>query len=89
VTKPVLSRARHLAKAISYRILGTIATIAIGWSVTGSVEVGASLGIIDIVVKTLIYYIHERIWYRIPFGVTRDDSLHTASRTVDRSDRPI
>jgi len=85
--KPVLSHTRHIAKAISYRILGTIATILIGWVVTDSIEVGTSLGILDITVKTFLYYLHERVWYRIPFGVNRDDNMHPTSGTVDGSDR--
>lgn len=73
--KPYISRWRHFAKAVTYRIIGTFTTISIGWAVTGSMEIGASLGIIDICVKTLLYYMHERAWYHIPFGVNNDQSL--------------
>ncbi len=62
---------RHLAKAVSYRILGTITTVVVGLIITGNLEIAASLGIIDIIIKTVLYYVHERIWYHMPFGIKR------------------
>jgi uncharacterized membrane protein len=81
--KPHLSHARHVAKAITYRVVGTMATIVIGWTLTGSIQIGASLGLCDMIVKTVLYYLHERIWYNIPFGVVRPtDPCETRSKTV-------
>lgn len=61
---------RHLAKTISYRILGTLTTIIIGYILTGNLVLSSSLGIIELGIKPLIYFIHERMWYRyIRFGV--------------------
>ena len=65
----MVERKRHLAKAITYRLLGSTVTAGIGYLVSGSFELGAALGVADTVLKTGLYYAHERIWYRIKWGV--------------------
>ena len=66
----MVTRTRHFVKAISWRIVGTLDTMLIGWFVTGSVEMGALIGGIEVVTKTFLYYGHERVWYNyVRFGV--------------------
>ena len=57
-----VSYKRQIAKAITFRILGTIDTVLISWVVTGSFKIGAILGGIEVVTKILLYFFHERIW---------------------------
>jgi len=65
---------RHLAKAITWRITGTLDTILIGWLITGSIEVGALIGGIEVLTKTVLYYVHERVWYKhIKYGVKNEN----------------
>jgi len=65
-----VSAKRHLAKTISYRILSTGVGFLIMWTVTGSVVMGATFSVAELVYKPLQYYIHERIWYKwIKYGV--------------------
>lgn len=59
------SNKRSIAKAISWRIVGTIATGVIGYILTGSMVVASSLMSIDFVVKFILYYVHERAWNKI------------------------
>lgn len=63
---------RSLVKAISYRVLGSSATGAIGWWLTGSLRIGAAVGIADTVIKLGLYYAHERIWHRCSWGLEED-----------------
>lgn len=66
----MVTRTRHFVKAISWRIVGTLDTMLIGWFVTGSVEMGALIGGIEVATKTFLYYGHERVWYKyVRFGV--------------------
>lgn len=66
----MVSHSRHIAKAVSWRVIGSIDTIAIAWLITGSIQVGAAVGGVEIVTKTVLYYFHERVWYKwIKFGV--------------------
>jgi uncharacterized membrane protein len=69
----MVSHSRHIAKAVSWRVIGSVDTIAIAWIITGSIQVGAAVGGVEIVTKTVLYYLHERVWYKwIKFGV-RDE----------------
>ena len=66
----MVSHSRHIAKAVSWRVIGSIDTIAIAWLITGSIQVGAAVGGVEVVTKTVLYYFHERVWYKwIKFGV--------------------
>lgn len=69
----IVSKKRHIAKTISYRIISTLIGFLMMWLVSGSVKVGAAFGIAELVYKPIQYYIHERIWYRyIKFGLKKD-----------------
>jgi uncharacterized membrane protein len=59
---------RSLAKAISWRVTGTLDTIFISFLVTGKLKAAVSIGLVELGTKILLYYLHERIWNRIPFG---------------------
>jgi uncharacterized membrane protein len=61
---------RHIAKAITYRIVGTLTTFGISYILTGNVKVSSAIGFVELVVKPLNYFIHERVWYKyIRYGV--------------------
>jgi uncharacterized membrane protein len=59
---------RSLVKAISYRLVGSIATFTIAFLLTGDVIVSSAVGVADLVVKTLLFYFHERLWNLIKWG---------------------
>jgi uncharacterized membrane protein len=64
---------RHIGKAISYRFLGTLQTIIISYIFTGNFVISSSIGIVELCVKPLIYFLHERAWYKwIKFGVVSE-----------------
>lgn len=68
-----VSVARHVAKAISYRFLGTLQTTIIGYVFTGSITIASSIGVVEMCVKPIIYFFHERLWYKwIKFGIKKD-----------------
>ncbi len=62
---------RHLLKTITWRIIGTIDTVAIGWVVSGDPLIGLTIGSFEIITKMILYFIHERVWYKINFGTKR------------------
>jgi uncharacterized membrane protein len=66
----MVSYKRHIAKTISWRIIGTIDTVIISGIITGSWEVGLAIGGIEVISKMVLYYIHERAWYKFSkFGL--------------------
>jgi len=70
----VVQRKRHIAKTISYRILSTLIGFCIMWWVSGSIQIGAAFGVVELIYKPIQYYIHERIWYKwIKFGLKKEN----------------
>lgn len=56
--------ATHLAKTVSWRILGTIDTIILSWIVTGNLTLGITIGGLEVITKMILYFIHERAWHK-------------------------
>jgi uncharacterized membrane protein len=69
--KPDINRSRHLLKTITWRIVGTLDTVALGWLVSGDIAVGMTIGSLEVFTKMILYYLHERAWYRFDFGIKR------------------
>ena len=67
--KSLENRKRHLGKTVTWRIVGTLDTMIIAWVITGNPLTGFKIGITEIMTKMLLYYLHERIWYRVNFGL--------------------
>ena len=65
---------RHLAKTITWRIIGTIDTMVLSWIITGDAMMGLKIGGVEVITKMILYYFHERIWYRMNFGLTNRKS---------------
>jgi len=59
------SHKRHLAKTITWRIVATTDTVLLSWLITGDPILGLKIGLIEVVTKMVLYYIHERIWYKV------------------------
>ncbi len=66
----MVSYKRHIAKTISWRIVGTIDPIVISGLITGSWAAGLAIGGIEIISKMALYFLHERAWYKFSkFGI--------------------
>ncbi len=64
-----VSRKRHIAKTITWRIVGTLDTMILGWAITGNPMTGIKIGGVEVITKMVLYYLHERAWYRSKFGI--------------------
>ena len=65
------SHSRSIAKAISYRVLGSLTTALVFLILTDNWKLSASAGVIDSVLKIGLYFLHERVWNHIRFGKQR------------------
>lgn len=66
----MVSYKRHIAKTISWRIIGTIDTVVLSGIVTGSWQLGLTIGGIEVITKMILYFFHERAWYKFSkFGL--------------------
>lgn len=59
---------RSIAKAVSWRVIGTLDTLLISYLLTGKVAIAASIASIDFVTKMFLYFFHERLWNKIGWG---------------------
>ena len=62
------THARSIAKAVSYRILGSSVTGLIFYALTGKATLSLGAGALDVVLKIGAYFVHERVWAHINFG---------------------
>ena len=61
---------RHLAKTITWRLVGTLDTILLSWIISGDAIIGLKIGFVEVITKMVLYYLHERAWFRI--NLSRD-----------------
>lgn len=59
------SRKRHIAKAFTWRFVATIGTILLAWIIVGDPMMGVKIGGVELLTKMILYYIHERIWFKV------------------------
>lgn len=60
-------------KTITWRLLGTIDTIVISWLIVGDPFIGLTIGLVEIITKMVLYFLHERLWYKFSFGVKKTE----------------
>lgn len=65
-------RVRHLLKTFTWRFIGTTDTILISLIIIGDFSSGLQIGMIETITKMLLYYLHEKIWYRINYGLDKN-----------------
>ena len=55
---------RHILKTISYRFLGTLTTVITAYCIGAPVALASMLGVGELLLKPVIYFFHERMWYK-------------------------
>lgn len=59
---------RTIIKTITWRIIATLTTVLVIYLWTDNWSLALGSGLIANALKTIFYYIHERIWNLIHFG---------------------
>ena len=76
--KAEATRKRHILKSITWRFIATLTTFIITILVFGedpnAAQKAGAVAVAEIFLKMLIYYLHEEAWYRVNFGLERDQS---------------
>jgi uncharacterized membrane protein len=62
------TKRRSVAKALSWRFLATVITTTVAFVLTGKVDFALKIGVLDTSIKLFVYFAHERLWNRIPYG---------------------
>lgn len=77
---------RHIIKTFSWRVVGTLDTILFGWIITGNPLTGLKIGGIETASKMLLYFAHEKLWYKINFGLDKQKKAkRLKNHQVDRN----
>ncbi len=63
------SNKRHLIKTLTWRIVGTLDTMLLAWFITGNPMTGLKIGTAEVVTKMILYYLHEKVWYKVNYGL--------------------
>lgn len=59
---------RSVTKAVSWRITASLITVLLVFLITGKINLALSVGILDVIIKIIAFYVHERIWNKIRWG---------------------
>ncbi len=62
------SKRRSIFKTISWRFWATLTTAILVYIFTGKIEIALAIGGIEIVIKMILYFIHERAWNNVNYG---------------------
>jgi len=60
----MVSYKRHIAKTVSWRVIGTLDTMILSGIITGSWLTGLTIGAVEVITKMVLYFLHERAWYK-------------------------
>jgi uncharacterized membrane protein len=62
------TKLRSFFKAVSWRVLATTITFSIAFFITGETVIALEIGFLDLTLKLIAYFFHERIWGVIKVG---------------------
>ncbi|AOW21158.1 DUF2061 domain-containing protein [Urechidicola croceus] len=65
------SNKRHLLKTITWRVIGTIDTMVLAWVISGNPLTGLKIGLAEVITKMILYYLHEKFWYKLDYGLEK------------------
>ncbi len=68
ITKSNATPVRSFAKTITWRALGSVDTLILGYLFSGSFRIAGSIASAEMLTKIALYYLHERGWAHIKWG---------------------
>ena len=80
------THARSLAKAISWRILGSLDTFVIGYVFTRNATAAGGIALTEVFTKIALFTFHERAWNKVKWGYT--DNVTPTPQQIDDTPEP-
>ncbi len=65
----VQSIARSTTKTGTWRVIASLDTMLLALFFTGNVGTAVSIGGLEVLSKLVLYFVHERVWARLKFGI--------------------
>ncbi len=59
---------RAFAKTLTWRLIATFTTIIVAFIFTGSLVISLEIGSVEVILKTIFYYLHEKTWEQAEYG---------------------
>ena len=72
---------RSFLKGITWRIIGTADTIMLAFLITGDVSNALKIGWLELFTKTILFFIHERVWLKIKLN----QSYNSRARSIAKA----
>ncbi|RZP03431.1 MAG: DUF2061 domain-containing protein [Flavobacteriales bacterium] len=70
IKSPTFSKQESLLKTISWRFIATTTTFLISGAILNDFnKIALFIALLELISKFILYYIHERIWIKIPLGL--------------------
>ena len=72
------SKTRSVLKAITWRIIATGTTFILAYTIfsgtgcDGVLQKSTLVAGLELVIKLIVYYLHERVWQNVPRGTVRN-----------------
>jgi len=63
------NKSRSVAKAMSWRVIATLTGAVVVFFLGGSLETAGKFMVLDVILKLMFYYMHERGWERVEWGL--------------------
>ncbi|MEM7268300.1 MAG: DUF2061 domain-containing protein [Pseudomonadota bacterium] len=60
---------RSATKTATWRVIASLDTFLLAFFFTGNISAAISIGGFEILTKLVLYYVHERAWSRVKFGL--------------------
>lgn len=83
------TRTRSIVKAITWRIFASISTLILAYLITGNLVFAGLISLLDVVIKFIEYFLHERIWSFIPWGYQRTEYFTPTEDEGASESKPI
>lgn len=84
------SHKRTIIKTITFRVFAFLATTLIVYVFTGRIVISVGVAIVESIIKTILYYFHERIWDGIAWGKPKhplDDIVFDKDKALKPDDK--
>lgn len=59
-----MTKRKSILKTLTHRILSTFLTLGVIFAITGSFTLAGTISVVDGILKSMLYYGHERFWIK-------------------------
>lgn len=66
---PLQGRSRAIVKTLGYRLFMVLITFSVALLITNDFDQSLTIGLVTNIAKTGTYYVYERLWDRITWGL--------------------